>query len=138
MSRLILIWILSSYVPTTTPDLAARFHTIIFLGTPHRGANSAQLLNNILRTSISHGPKTYVSDLIANSAVLQGINDEFRQVHQGLVLYSFFETVPTNLGMSNDLIVQKESAVLGERQTLTLQDESNNMPQGYLTSAYNY
>jgi hypothetical protein len=61
-------------------DLAARFHAIIFLGTPHRGADNAQLLNNILRTSFSHGPKTYDSDLVVNSGALQGINDEFRHV----------------------------------------------------------
>ncbi|KFY36874.1 hypothetical protein V495_07538 [Pseudogymnoascus sp. VKM F-4514 (FW-929)] len=91
-------------------DLAARFHTMIFLGTPHRGASSAQLLNSILRTSISHGPKLYVSDLAPDSGALQSINDEFRHVHEGLTLYSFFETVPTNLGISNDLIVQKDSA----------------------------
>lgn len=95
-------------------DLAARFHTLIFLGTPHRGADSAQTLSGILRASISHGAKTYVNDLIPNSGVLQGINDEFRHVHENLFLYSFFETLPTNLGMSNELIVQKDSAIIGK------------------------
>lgn len=82
---------------------------MFFLATPHRGADSAQLLDNILRLSITHNLKAYVGDLIPNSAGIQVINDEFRHAYSGIQLWSFFETVATSMG----LIVTKDSAVLG-------------------------
>ncbi|KAL3427212.1 hypothetical protein PVAG01_00721 [Phlyctema vagabunda] len=94
-------------------DLATRFNSMMFLGTPHRGADSARLLSSVLRSSILHGSKTFVADLIPNSGALQEINDEFRHVHGNLHLWSFFETVPTFQGVVTDLVVQKDSAVLG-------------------------
>ena len=90
-------------------NLAARIHSIFFLATPHRGADSAQLLSNLLRLTPTHGPKPYVDSLIPNSEAIQVINDEFRHVYQGTQLWSFFETVKSSLG----LIVEKDSAVLG-------------------------
>ncbi|KAI4207538.1 MAG: hypothetical protein LQ346_000470 [Caloplaca aetnensis] len=57
--------------------------------------------------------KDYVNDLIPNSAAIQIINDDFRHVFQDLRLWSFYETVKTNMGVSQALIVEKDSAVLG-------------------------
>ena len=62
---------------------------------------------------MTHDIKAYVSDLAPNSGALQIINDEFRHVYQGSQLWSFFETVKTNLILSQDLIVGKDSAVIG-------------------------
>ena len=90
-------------------DLAARIQSIFFLATPHRGADSAQLLENIMKISGTLNTKAYVGDLKPNSGAIQSINDEFRHVYQGTQLWSFFETVSTSLG----LIVEKESAVIG-------------------------
>lgn len=42
---------------------------MVFLGTPHRGADSAQLLSNLLSAAL--GEKAYVQDLIPNSGLLQ-------------------------------------------------------------------
>jgi hypothetical protein len=89
--------------------LASRFHSMDFLATPHRGADSAQLLSNIIKLSFAHNSKAYVSDLIPNSGAIQIINDEFRHVYQGVQLWSFFETQPCSLGM----IVEKDSAIIG-------------------------
>ncbi len=58
-------------------------------------------------------PKSYVSDLIPNSGAIQIINDEFRHVYQGTNIWSFFETVKTNLVVSQELIVEKGSASIG-------------------------
>lgn len=58
--------------------------------------------------------KDYVNDLIPNSAAIQIINDDFRHVFQDLRLWSFYETVKTNMGVSQALIVEKDSAVLGK------------------------
>ena len=104
--------------------VAARVHSMFFLATPHRGADSAQLLHNILRVAVSHGSKAYVDSLKPNSDAIQVINDGFRHAYQGIQLWSFFETVPTNLG----LIVEKNSAVLelpGERVQLLNADHRN-------------
>ncbi|KAG8529168.1 uncharacterized protein KY384_005803 [Bacidia gigantensis] len=104
--------------------VAARVHSMFFLATPHRGADSAQLLHNVLKVAVSHGPKAYVDSLMPNSDAIQAINDGFRHVYQGIQLWSFFETVPTNIG----LIVEKESAILelpGERVQLLNADHRN-------------
>lgn len=88
-----------------------------FLATPHRGADSAQLLSNMLKISFSHHSKSYVDGLMPQSEAIQVINDGFRHAYQRIQLWSFFETVKTSLG----LIVEKDSAVLdlpGERVQL--------------------
>ncbi|KAL9603530.1 MAG: hypothetical protein Q9179_002147, partial [Wetmoreana sp. 5 TL-2023] len=94
-------------------DLAPRFHTIYFLATPHRGADSAQLLNRMMKVTMTHNAKNYINDLIPNSGAIQAINDDFRHIFQNLQLWSFYETVKTNLGVSQALIVEKDSAILG-------------------------
>lgn len=72
---------------------------------------------------MTHDAKPYVTDLIPNSDALQVINDEFRHVYQGSQLWSFFETVKTNLVFSQDLIVGKESAVIGNYYPNSFQNE---------------
>lgn len=57
--------------------------------------------------------KEYINDLIPNSGAIQAINDDFRHIVQTLHLWSFYESVKTNLGMSQALIVEKDSAILG-------------------------
>lgn len=86
--------------------LVGRFHSMFFLATPHRGADSAQLLRKILSVTSN---KAYVEDLAPGSMSTQLINDEFRNAYQGVQLWSFFETVSTSMG----LIVDRESAVIG-------------------------
>lgn len=95
-----------------------RFHSIFFLATPHRGADSAQMLNNILRVSMSHESKAYVNDLIPNSGAIQAINDEFRHVYQGSHLWTFFETLKTSFLIGQEMIVEKDSAVIGIQSLL--------------------
>jgi len=96
-----------------TQSLAHRFHSIFFLATPHRGADSAQFLNNMVRVFALHGSKPYIRDIVPNSVALQVINDTFRNIYQGLQLWSFFERVGTNLGFAHVFIVEKDSAILG-------------------------
>ncbi|KAI1366621.1 WD40 repeat-like protein [Xylaria arbuscula] len=89
-------------------DLATRFAAVYFLATPHRGADSAKLLKNLLRVAYD---RTYIADLERNSGTIQVINDEFRHVSTGLELWSFYET--QNMKMFTSPIVDPESAVLG-------------------------
>lgn len=92
-------------------SLAYRVRTIVFLATPHRGADLAQLLTKIL--NVSSGARPFVADLHRNSLATQSINDEFPQHCQDLQLYSFYETLPTSFGVGKSLVVDKDTAVLG-------------------------
>ena len=92
-------------------SLAERFHTIIFLATPHRGADIAQSLSRVL--NLSPGARPYVRDLHRNSLATQSINDEFPQHAHRLQLFSFYETLPMTLGIGKALVVEKDAAVLG-------------------------
>jgi hypothetical protein len=42
-----MVYVLAREDPTAA-DLASRFHSIFFLGTPHRGSEMAAVLRNIL------------------------------------------------------------------------------------------
>ncbi|KAI1110827.1 WD40-repeat-containing domain protein [Nemania sp. NC0429] len=91
--------------------LASRFVAIYFLATPHRGADSAKLLKNILRVAYD---RAYVADLGRNSGAIQVINDEFRHFSANLELWSFYET--QNMKLFSSPIVDPESAILGYRE----------------------
>ncbi|PCD29344.1 hypothetical protein AU210_011882 [Fusarium oxysporum f. sp. radicis-cucumerinum] len=90
--------------------LAGRFTAFYFLATPHRGANSAKMLKNLLKIAYD---RAYVGDLEPNSEAVQVINDEFRHFSADLELWSFYET--QNMKYFSSLIVDPESAVLGYR-----------------------
>ena len=97
--------------------LTERFHTMYFLATPHRGSDSAKLLNNILH--FAYSSRAYVADLERGSGAVQSINDEFRNYSIDVDLWSFYETQKLKLGVISTLIVDPDSATLGypgERQ----------------------
>ncbi|KAL8968114.1 MAG: hypothetical protein Q9183_002616 [Haloplaca sp. 2 TL-2023] len=91
-------------------SLAERFRAIIFLATPHRGADIAQSLSRVL--SLSPGARPYVRDLHRNSLATQSINDEFPRYAEHLQLFSSYETLPMTHGIGKGLIVEKDAAVL--------------------------
>lgn len=91
--------------------LADRVHTILFLATPHRGADQAPWLSRIL--NLTPGYRPFIADLDRNSIATQSINDEFPQYCQNLHLYSFYETLPTAYGVAKILVVNKDLATLG-------------------------
>lgn len=92
-------------------ELAARIHTLYFLATPHRGSDLAKTLTNILK--ISYEQKSFVLDLERNSESITSINDSFRHSAGDVELWSFYETLPSNLVFSNAIIVDRGSATLG-------------------------
>lgn len=94
--------------------LAERFHTIYFLATPHRGSDSAKLLNNIL--NITYSSRAYVADLERGSGAIQAINEEFRNYSADIDLWSFYETQKLKIGVLRTLIVDPDSATLGYRE----------------------
>ncbi|PGH11162.1 hypothetical protein AJ80_07264 [Polytolypa hystricis UAMH7299] len=94
--------------------MAKRFHTIYFLATPHKGSDSAKLLNDILK--VAYSSRAYIGDLESGSAVLQSINDEFRKHSSNIELWSFYETQKLSIGVFSRLIVEPEFATLGFRE----------------------
>ncbi|OBT74634.1 hypothetical protein VF21_06396 [Pseudogymnoascus sp. 05NY08] len=97
-------------------DLALRIHSLYFLATPHRGSHLAKTLSNILQVSfgpVSYGPKPFLGELNRTSETIISINDSFRHFSEDLQLWSFYETVPSNLVRMKILIVDKSSATLG-------------------------
>ncbi|KAL0778440.1 hypothetical protein CaCOL14_006093 [Colletotrichum acutatum] len=91
--------------------IGKRIHTMLFLGTPHRGADSASVAR-LLRQSAGYGSKAFLDDLIPGSGTLDQINDEFRHICHNINLWSFFESLPMSFGPTSSFVVEKESAVL--------------------------
>ncbi|KAH8678438.1 hypothetical protein BX600DRAFT_493699 [Xylariales sp. PMI_506] len=95
-------------------SLAERMRCMFFLATPHRGSESAKLLNNILRASTLLSSRQYITDIFKNSPALQLINDEFREFANRIQLWSFYETLKTRVSATSSvMIVERDSAVLG-------------------------
>ncbi|KAI1339150.1 hypothetical protein F5Y15DRAFT_95240 [Xylariaceae sp. FL0016] len=88
---------------------------ITFIATPHRGTNLAQTLNRILDSAIVTNSKQYVADLVKNSVTIQKLNEQFRHIAPRLQIVSFYETLPTSIGLRNVrvMVLEKESSVLG-------------------------
>ncbi|KAL7905856.1 WD40 repeat-containing protein [Trichoderma velutinum] len=85
---------------------------IVFLSTPHRGTHLAETLNRILAVSFQ-SPKHFIADLEKNSTTIEDLNEQFRHLAPMLSLWSFYETMPTPVGLRKLMIVEKDSSVLG-------------------------
>jgi hypothetical protein len=83
---------------------------ITFLATPHRGTTLAQTLNRILDTTLISNSKQYISDLMKNSLTLQNLNEQFRHVAPRLDIVSFYETLPTPIGIKRARVVSRISS----------------------------
>ena len=93
--------------------LVGRIRTMYFLATPHRGSDSAKLLNNILLMINTSPP--YVADLQRGSQAIQSINDEFRSYSDDIAIWSVYETQKLRVRFVSMLIVDSDSATLGYR-----------------------
>jgi hypothetical protein len=80
---------------------------ITFLATPHRGTNLAQTLNRILDSIVISNSKQYIADLVKNSLTLQKLNEQFRHIAPRLDIVSFYETLPTPIGLKSTRVVSK-------------------------------
>ncbi|KAI1329427.1 hypothetical protein F5Y16DRAFT_417831 [Xylariaceae sp. FL0255] len=85
--------------------------SMVFLATPHRGSNLAEILNRFLSVSFQ-SPKQYINDLQRNSARIIDINDQFKLYADKIQLVSFFETQATSVGIKKMVIVERDSAIL--------------------------
>lgn len=103
--------ILASSRPEFAP-LASRVHAMFFLATPHQGASLARALSKFLAFG-SGSSRPFVSDLSRQSLLVETLNREFPKHCRDIRIFSFFETIPTDIGFKKSLIVDRESAILG-------------------------
>jgi len=68
---------------------------VAFLGTPHRGADLADILKTLLNISFSES--RFVRDLSPNSQSIKEINDAFGERSKQLELASFWESTGMSL-----------------------------------------
>lgn len=90
--------------------MAPRFHSFYFLATPHSGSDLATVLANILK--LTHGSKPFVKDLTPGSELVASINASFRHCAADLQLWSFYETIPSDLVFTKITIVHRISATV--------------------------
>ncbi|KAI9369763.1 hypothetical protein BJX61DRAFT_545262 [Aspergillus egyptiacus] len=100
-------------------DIVAAISAILFLATPHRGSNLADVLNRILAVSFNYSPKLYISELSTGSQTVAYLNDQFRHFADKFDILSFYETLQTSVGPKKMMIVEKESATLGYPKEIT-------------------
>ncbi|KAM0802252.1 WD40 repeat-containing protein [Usnea florida] len=92
--------------------LVRSISAIIFLSTPHRGSNLAEILNRILVASFQSA-RNFITDLNRSSTALEEINEQFRHIAPRLSIWSFYETLPTPIGPRKMMVLEKDSAILG-------------------------
>lgn len=94
-------------------DIASRIKGIVFFATPHRGASSATLLKNLLRiTQLTAAPAKYISELEPDSALIDHINETFRNSSKDLELVSFYETHSTPIGPLHKASIVSASSLI--------------------------
>jgi hypothetical protein len=124
---------------------------IVFLGTPHRGADLASLLSTLLWAAFSR--RIYVDDLKKNGSLISLINDHFVQVakNKSLDIVSFWESEDTLLKKVLVLwlfvltqwlpysarVVPRDSAWMGFEELVAL-DGDHNMIVKYPNKTGNY
>ncbi|TGJ81284.1 hypothetical protein E0Z10_g7485 [Xylaria hypoxylon] len=95
-------------------QLMSSIKSVLFLGTPHRGTDLAETLNRVLSSSVfGHGSKEYVTELTRNSTTIDELNESFRHHASKLQIFSFYETLGTQIGPVNIMILEKQSSLLG-------------------------
>lgn len=92
--------------------LVESINAIIFLSTPHRGSNLAEVLNRVLMATLQSA-RNFIADLSRTSTTLEEINEQFRHVAPRLSIWSFYETLPTHIGPKKIMVLEKDSAMLG-------------------------
>ena len=92
--------------------IIASISSMIFLSTPHRGSDWAEVLNKVISATFQ-SPKGFISDLNRNSVMLDELNEQFRHFVCNLSIWSFYETWATCIGHRKIMILEKDSSVLG-------------------------
>ena len=78
-------------------DIIQSISAVVFLSTPHRGTQLAEILSRILCVSFQ-STKSFIDDLNRNSAAIGNLNEQFRHLAMKLDIVSFYETLHTVIG----------------------------------------
>ncbi|KAF2404829.1 hypothetical protein EJ06DRAFT_35 [Trichodelitschia bisporula] len=76
-------------------QIGTAVRSMIFLSTPHTGADSGSSLKNLMSVSFFISEKQFVNSLQRNSETLETINQDFRHFMHKLFIASFYETRET-------------------------------------------
>ncbi|PWY79408.1 hypothetical protein BO94DRAFT_603056 [Aspergillus sclerotioniger CBS 115572] len=93
-------------------DIIRSIRCMMFLATPHRGAEHTTALNNLLKVSFQ-SLRDFIDELQRGSPAIDSINDQFRHAASRLIVASFYESRVTKIGGLGVMVVPKESAILG-------------------------
>ncbi|KEY73634.1 hypothetical protein S7711_09675 [Stachybotrys chartarum IBT 7711] len=93
-------------------SIIASVSAIVFLSTPHRGTNLADTLNRIVAATLQPS-KSFISDLVKSSNIIEELNEQFRHVAPKLSIWSFYETLATSIGPRKVMVLEKDSSILG-------------------------
>lgn len=94
--------------------IVSSIKAVLFMATPHRGADLAETLNRVLSSSIfGHSPRDYIAELAKNSPTIDDLNESFRHHAAKLHIFSFYETLGTSVGPVTTMILGKQSSLLG-------------------------
>ncbi|KAL8788492.1 MAG: hypothetical protein Q9195_007269 [Heterodermia aff. obscurata] len=99
-------------IDETYQDIVRSISAIVFLATPHRGSNLAEVLSRLL-TVFFQPSREFISDLTKGSHALEELNEQFRHVAPKLSIWSFYETQATPVGPANVMVLDKDSSILG-------------------------
>ncbi|KAL8364278.1 hypothetical protein RB601_009831 [Gaeumannomyces tritici] len=89
---------------------------VVFLATPHRGSDLAKYLDRFQQACRRFGrpSRKYITELAQKSPTSNEIDEAFRRYASKLMIFSFYEALPTRLALlSSVLVVTRESATLG-------------------------
>lgn len=96
----------------TYQDIIRSISAMVFLATPHRGTNLAEVLNRLL-TVLCQSSRDFIADLNKSSPALEELNEQFRHVAPKLSIWSFYETLATPIGLMRMMVLDKDSSILG-------------------------
>jgi WD40 repeat protein/pimeloyl-ACP methyl ester carboxylesterase len=93
-------------------DIVRSMASVLFLATPHRGTDLAEILNRMLSATFRF-PKKFIQELSRSSQTLEELNEQFRHVAPRLLIHSFYELRPTSVGPVKLMILERQSSILG-------------------------
>jgi WD40 repeat protein/pimeloyl-ACP methyl ester carboxylesterase len=96
----------------TYQDIIRSISAMVFLATPHRGTNLAEVLNKLL-TVLFQSSRDFIADLNKSSPALEELNEQFRHIAPKLSIWSFYETLATPVGPMKLMVLDKDSSILG-------------------------
>jgi hypothetical protein len=91
---------------------------MVFLATPHRGTDLAQVLDILLRAAFQSS-RSFIKELKQSSPAIEELNEQFRHVAPRMSIFTFYEMLATNVGGQRIVVLNKESSILGYAEEIS-------------------